>query len=167
MKISNFSAGVICLLLFAGCPPPVKESSLPFIRKTPVSLTLPTVEGNSYSLDLLRGKIVFVVFFSTWCRPCPILFERLLQVQASFTKDKLQIVAISVDHDPRFLDMYAETLNLPFPILQSTPESLDSAGIGRVRRVPTILLLDTKGLPRVLLSEFLTTREMAELANRL
>ncbi len=167
MRKTFFHVCLLCLFLYAGCARSVKESSLPYIKKSPVYLTLPSVEGTLYSLESLRGTAVFVAFFSTWCRPCPIVFDRLLQVQAALTENKVQIVAISVDHDPRFLDMYAETMNLPFPVLQSTQEALENAGIGRVLSVPAILLLDAKGFPRGFLSGIPTTRELAKFANRL
>jgi len=151
----------------AGCPAPGPVSTLPVLRKDPVSLTLPKVGGGSFSLDSLQGKKVYIVFFSTWCRTCVVVFNRLLRLQSTLGKKKLAIVGVSVDRDPRLLKVYVETLNLPFPILYSTPRSLTAAGIGRVRGVPTLLLLDRKGRPRAIRSQLMTTQAMGKMTRRL
>ena len=155
------------LVFSNGCPAPGPISTLPVLRKDPVSLTLPRVGGGSLSLEDLQGKKVYIVFFSTWCRTCGVVFNRLLRLQATLGKKNLSIVGISVDRDPRLLNVYVETLNLPFPILYSTPRALMVSGIGRVRGVPTLLLLDRKGRPRAIRSQLMTTRAMGRLMNRL
>lgn len=172
MKKHNFYKCIIFFLLiiliaFNGCSTDRPTQTLPFLKKKALILTLPSVKERSFSLHSLRGKRTFVLFFATWCRPCQILFNRLLRAQAFFEKDKPAIVAISVDQDPRFLKVFAETLNLPFPVLHATPEALDSAAIGRIQSVPTLLLIDKKGIPRALLSRLLSTRELVELIKRL
>jgi len=172
MKKHNFYKCIVFFLFILpgslnGCSANRPTHTLPVLRKKALVLTLPSVKERSFSLQSLRGKRTFVLFFATWCRPCQILFNRLLRAQAFFEKDKPEIVAISVDQDPRFLNVFAETLNLPFPVLHGTPEALDSAGIGKIKSVPTLLLIDKKGFPRAFLSHLISTRELVELIKRL
>ncbi len=172
MKKHNFYKCIvffwlIILISLNGCSTDRPSQTLPVLKKRALVLTLPSVKERSFSLHSLRGKRTFVLFFATWCRPCQILFNRLLRARAFFEKDKPEIVAISVDQDPRFLKVFVETLNLPFPVLHATPEALHSAGIGRIQSVPTLLLIDKQGFPRAFISHLLSTRELVELIKRL
>ena len=96
-------------------------------------------------LGELRGKIVVLNFWATWCEPCKIempFFEELHQSGQA----NLEILGINFDEPAPQVEQFVEEYDLHFPIL------LDPGGevqrIYRVRGYPTTLIVDAEGVIR-------------------
>lgn len=104
---------------------------------------LNTLMGESVKLSELRGKIVLINFWATWCEPCKVempFFEKLYQEPGS----ELEILAVNFDESPQVVSQFIDELGLNFPIL------LDPGGIVqnlyRVRGYPTTFVIDKTGV---------------------
>ncbi|MBC7326714.1 TlpA family protein disulfide reductase [bacterium] len=102
---------------------------------------LKSLEGKTYSLSDLRGSVVLLDFWATWCGPCkeelPII-EKLHQEY----KDKGLVVLGINDEDRATVENFLKEQKLTFPIL------LDDGKVGkayRVNAIPRIILIDKNG----------------------
>jgi len=97
-------------LQFYRNPPPVGE----------VAMT--DVDGRTISTASLRGKVVIVNFWATWCPPCRAEIPDLIALQDKY-RDQLQIIGISDDDDPAAtVKQWAVDHRMNYPIVMSTPE---------------------------------------------
>ncbi len=106
--------------------------------------TLADLQGTSVSLEKLRGKVVLVVFFATWCPPCVAEVPVLNHLWETYRDAGLEVVAIAVD--PResekkiagFVDQHA----VRYTVLLGTRET------GRryqIQGIPTTFLVGRDG----------------------
>jgi thiol-disulfide isomerase/thioredoxin len=94
----------------------------------------------------LKGKVVLIHYWSTWCEPCKADMEQLKALQAKYAKQGFALVGISLDSDPQALADFLKTKKLTWPQLYE-PGGLDSrlANELGVLTLPTMLLVDKQG----------------------
>ena len=63
----------------------------------PVELNMKTIDGQTLSSKNLKGKIVLLDFWATWCGPCMAELPHMKKVNETFGKKGLQIVGVSFD----------------------------------------------------------------------
>ncbi len=96
-------------------------------------------------LSDLRGKIVVINFWATWCEPCKVempFFEELY----SSSQKKLEILAVNFDEPSQQVQQFAEEYQLSFPILLDPGGNVQN--LYRVRGYPTTFMLDEEGIVR-------------------
>lgn len=95
-------------------------------------------------LSDLRGKIVYLDFWATWCPSCRISLPWLNDLQSRFSKSNFEIIAISVDKNPQKVSEYIskEQLN-NLTILQDPTAS--SARTYKLQSFPFSVLLNKEG----------------------
>ncbi|MDA8157048.1 MAG: TlpA disulfide reductase family protein [Actinomycetota bacterium] len=69
----------------------------PVIGAIAPDFTLPGVDGRTYTLSKLRGKVVLVDFWATWCPPCRESIPELMKLAAQYKGKPFVILGISVD----------------------------------------------------------------------
>lgn len=110
--------------------------------------TFKTLEGQSHKLSTLRGQIVVVNFWATWCGPCQEELPRLSQVAASYSGKPVTFVFISID-DPKDHPKIPTTLSrlhVNFTTwVNADTDTLSSFGLGNI--VPGTIVLDETGQP--------------------
>jgi thiol-disulfide isomerase/thioredoxin len=101
------------------------------------------IEGKSLSPDDLRGKVVLVNFWATWCPPCRAEIPDLVALQARYG-DRLQIIGVSQDEGSvEVVKRFAAEQHMNYPIVMMTPE-LEKAFPG-IAALPTSFLVDRGG----------------------
>src|SRR5262245_21007481 len=102
-----------------------------------------TLDGQTISSSLLRGKVAVINFWATWCGPCRAEIPDLVALQAKY-KDSLQIVGISQDEAPaEVVKRFAADRRVNYPIAMMTPD-LERHFPGIVA-LPTSYILDRDG----------------------
>src|SRR5581483_7906899 len=61
------------------------------------AFALPSAQGSTVALADLRGKVVYVDFWASWCGPCKRSFPWMNELAQRYGKDGLAIVAVNVD----------------------------------------------------------------------
>jgi len=147
------------LVFVAGCssspPPPAADSGpaaatdeAPLIQllKEPVDVpafTVRDIDGKTISLADLKGKVVLVNFWATWCPPCRAEIPDLVKLQDKY-RDKLVVLGISEDEvAPAQVKAFATEQKMNYPIVMATTE-LRQIFKG-VAALPTTFVLDTEG----------------------
>jgi peroxiredoxin len=125
---------VVALGLVAGCGQP----QAPEVRFAPLS-------GETFSTAQLRGKVVLVNFWATWCVTCVQEMPKMVETYRKFAPRGYEMVAVAVQSDaPSAVAEFTRRRELPFRV------ALDSSGeiaksFGQVRITPTSYLIDRQG----------------------
>ncbi len=101
------------------------------------------LDGRSISPADLRGKVVIVNFWATWCPPCRAEIPDLVALQSKYG-DRLQVIGVSQDEGSvDVVRQYAAAQRMNYPIVMMTPE-LDKAFPG-IAALPTSYVIDPEG----------------------
>lgn len=108
------------------------------------SFYLPNREHGAVGLERLRGEVVLLNFWATWCPPCVTEMPSLGRLQTRFEGQKFKVLAVSVDEDgwpavDRFLKKYPVNLTILLDVRG------DIAARYGTNRLPESFLIDQKG----------------------
>jgi thiol-disulfide isomerase/thioredoxin len=99
--------------------------------------------GATISSAALRGKVVIINFWATWCGPCREEIPELVALQARY-KDDLQIVGISEDDGPpEQVAKFAQKQGINYPVIMSS-DALEKE-YGGISALPTSFLVNKDG----------------------
>ncbi len=115
----------------------------------PIDVKFTAIDGREVDLQKLKGKVVLVDFWATWCGPC---MRELPNVKATYDKlheKGFEIVGISADEDREALQKVISSEGVTWPQLfeQATTGKKISDEFG-VSTLPSMWLVDKKGVLR-------------------
>jgi thiol-disulfide isomerase/thioredoxin len=120
---------------------------LPYEMGKPIDLKFTAMDGREVDLANMRGKVVVVVFWATWCGPCVAEFPMIRKTYEKYHDKGLEVVGISLDDDKEDLVKFLKK-NEPAP----WPQYFDGKGWNNqisfrftIAGVPTIFIIDKKG----------------------
>ncbi len=114
--------------------------------------------GQRRSLADMKGKVIMLDFWATWCQPCLDTFPSLRDIYQSFARDGLEIlgvthytgmaddVAVTERDEIAFLKQFREKYNLPYDIVVSHGQSTQL--LYGADALPTTVIIDRKGMIR-------------------
>jgi peroxiredoxin len=105
--------------------------------------TLKSIEGPNLRLAELRGQVVMVNFWATWCGPCRIELPHLNRLHQSYNKAGFTMLAVNIDNNPQLAIDLARRLGLNAPVLLDTQKSVVSAY--GLNDMPATVLIDRDG----------------------
>ncbi len=131
-------AGVMCVLLAAAPAFGQKTAEKPL-----PNLALDNINGQKWNLEEMRGSIVLLNFWATWCAPCRTEIPALVSLSKKYNTDGLKIVGISVDSENvALINKFIKEFKIDYPIVLAVPGSL----LSQQKALPMSLLIDEKGL---------------------
>jgi thiol-disulfide isomerase/thioredoxin len=111
--------------------------------KDPMDYTLTAFEGAPLTLKSLRGKVVVMDFWATWCGPCRVQHPLYEQVKQRFkSRDDVVFLAINTDEDPSVVKPFLEE-NKWNPKSVYFEDGLSN--LLRVSSIPTTIVVDKQG----------------------
>lgn len=98
-------------------------------------------------LSALRGQVVYLDFWASWCAPCRQSFPWMNHLQSELRQDGLVVIAVNVDREradaERFLSAHPADFRIVFDPRGELPEKFG------VRGMPTSFLIDRSGQVRL------------------
>ena len=143
---------VIGLLIFRGPSPAAGASpdagawgTVALVDALAPDFELESVDGELIRLSDLRGKIVALNFWATWCGPCRIEMPDL-QERADRFAGRLEVLGVNFDETPAEVSAFRDELGLDFPLLLDPGAKVQ--GLYRVLGYPTTFFVDAEGMIR-------------------
>jgi len=110
--------------------------------------TLRGADGRNVRLDELRGQVVLVNFWATWCGPCREEMPRLETLYEKYRKSGFVLLGVNVDDDPHAALATASKLNVSFPVLLDTDKKVSK--LYGLETMPSTVVIDRDGKMRFL-----------------
>ena len=108
--------------------------------------SLPSLDGPPHELARLRGQVVLVHFFATWCEPCREEMASLRELQSRLEARPFTIVPISVAEADGAVRRFFAGESLPFAILLDRDRAVARAW--NIHTLPSTVVLDGGLKPR-------------------
>ena len=116
------------------------------MRAKPLELSFTAVDGRKVDLAELRGKVVLVDFWATWCPPCVEDVPGLVETYEKFKDKGFEIVVISLDSDKGALEKFTTENKMTWPqFFDGQGWDNELAKRYKIQSVPTMWLLDREG----------------------
>jgi peroxiredoxin len=112
------------------------------LRRQQADFTLADLEGKKWTLKELRGKVVLVNFWATWCPPCRKEMPDLGVLYNRFKDQGLVILAIS-DEDPNKVRPFVEDRRVPYPVLLDPGRKVNT--LFQIEGIPRSFVYDRGG----------------------
>ena len=126
------------LMLALTCVPSMASDLAP-------EFTVPT-QLDSISLQQLKGKVVYLDFWASWCKPCFTSFPWMEKMQQKYKDKGLVVLAINLDKDRnlsnKFLEKQTTSFTIGFDSVGSVPTAYKLQGM------PSAFIIDKTGVIR-------------------
>ncbi|MDR2491285.1 MAG: TlpA family protein disulfide reductase [Spirochaetaceae bacterium] len=142
-------AASVPLFAQTGVPENVKNSfakaGLPLLNEArdTKNFTLKTLDGKQLSLDGLRGKVVFLNFWATWCGPCRQEMPSMEALYQRFKNSGLEFAAVDIMEKEPDVGAYIKRNNLNFPVALDLDGNVSKNY--RIQAVPATFIINRNG----------------------
>ncbi|HSJ81538.1 MAG TPA: TlpA disulfide reductase family protein [Thiobacillus sp.] len=152
MKLRKHVAGAalaLCCAFGAGAHaadlPPLSHSLNVQTPKPAPALKFKDIDGKTLDLAQLKGKVVLINFWATWCPPCRREMPSMERLSQAFKGKPFVVLAVNVGEDADTIEAFTSQLDAvpTFPILLDTRSQGMRAW--KVAGLPTTFLVDQQG----------------------
>ncbi len=102
------------------------------------------LEGGDKSLADVKGKVVLVDFWATWCKPCLETMPRLQQLYNAWSGKGVEVLGVSIDEDKervRKIKRMVDKMDISYPIFVDAKQT-PAWHQFKVKAIPAMFLLD-------------------------
>ncbi len=128
-------------VMLSACDSSPKKAKVP--KEVP-AFSLTSLDDKPLTRDNLKGKVVLLDFWATWCAPCRAAIPHLATLYETYKDQGLEVIGISLDQGglPDVVD-FVKRNHVPYPIALGTNNSI-TKDLGNITSLPTIILLSKK-----------------------
>ncbi|MDP1864664.1 MAG: TlpA disulfide reductase family protein [Thiobacillus sp.] len=152
-KLKRWAGQVAVLGLLFGLPaagvaaelPPLSHSLTKLTPKPAPALKLNDMRGAAHDLSQLKGRVVLINFWATWCPPCRREMPSMERLTQQLKGEAFSVLAVNVGESVNDIELFTSQLDadLSFPILLD--RSSQSMQSWKISGLPTTYLVDKKG----------------------
>jgi len=127
----------VVALLFSGCATSEPDPANVIVGSQAPSFSLTSLDGTTVKSSTLKGSVVVLNFWATWCQPCMSEIPELKQMAAG---SKVKVIGIALDQDgEKTIKSFVASNNINYTVLVGDEEVFQRFnGVG----IPYTLLLD-------------------------
>ena len=139
-------AGVICTLVLAVAFPHGAAQDNQLLHNPAPPFVRNDLDNRPVDLAALRGKVVLLNFWATWCASCQVEMPRFVEWQTKYKTEGLNIIGISMDDDAAPVQSLLREHKVNYPIVMGD----ENLGLqyGGILGLPVTWLIDRKGIIR-------------------
>jgi thiol-disulfide isomerase/thioredoxin len=113
-----------------------------------LALFIPSVHADIYdikdfNLSQYNGKVIYLDFWASWCKPCQKSFPWMNKLQAKYPANKFQVVTINLDENSEDMDDFLKKVPANFDIYHDPNGKI--AEKFKLQGMPTSFLINAKG----------------------
>lgn len=142
MKLNKIIAlaFLLCISVF------VNAQEVANITDPRLEIKLPTVKGDTITLASLKGKVVLLDFWASWCGPCRTANRHLVKLYSKYQPQGFEIFSVSVDDDKRAWEKAIEKDKITWlQVIDPKNWGAQSAVNWGISVLPTTFLINKKG----------------------
>jgi peroxiredoxin len=143
----------------------IAVSAQPKIGDLSPEIILKDVDGNAVSLSSLKGKVVLIDFWASWCGPCKKAIKHLVKIYPSLKTKGFEIYGISIDEDK---DDWKKAITANkiswLQVNENGGWNAPVANLWKIDQIPTSYLIDKNGK---IIARDLDGRELESKINKL
>ena len=121
----------------SACPANAKPANLNF--------TLKDINSKDVKLTDLKGKVVLLDFWATWCGPCKLEIPWFIEFQNKYGAQGLQVVGVSVDDTLDKLKPYVADMKMNYLVLQGLGHDDMQDAFGPMWGIPVTVVISRDG----------------------
>jgi thiol-disulfide isomerase/thioredoxin len=108
------------------------------------AFTVTALDGSTFSLDQMKGRVVLLDFWATWCGPCMEELPQIKQISKDFAGQPLIILGISWDEDEQKWKKFVAKNQMTWPQYHDTGHRIGN--LFEVKALPGYFTIDTDGV---------------------
>lgn len=143
--IAMFIFGIAVVFTITGAPD-VRQPAAVVVGSAAPDFQLQDLNGKTWKLSDLKGKVVLIHFWATWCTTCEAenpTFQRLYEAEQEH--GKIVLLSVLIRDDAERASAYMRDKKFTFPVLPDTKAVGTQYGL---RGVPETFLIDKNGIVR-------------------
>lgn len=114
-------------------------------RQPAADFNLKTLDGKSLQLSALKGKVVLLDFWATWCPPCRQEIPHFKELYDQYRGKGLEIIGVALDDGgEKDVAPFARQNQINYPLVAAGGQEL-AQRYGGIRGIPTTFLIDKQG----------------------
>lgn len=104
------------------------------------------LDGQPAQLDQLRGQVLIVNFWATWCEPCREEIPMFIRLRREYAGKNVEFVGISIDQASKVID-FAKEFRIDYPLVLAGIEAVELSRLAgnKAGVLPYTVILDRKG----------------------
>lgn len=146
--VAHLRPGIAILCLLAAALPAAAQAPSnrmgPQVGDLAPAFSLETLDGKTLTRDNLKGKVVVLDFWATWCVPCLRALPELKDLKKKNASQPLVVVSVSVDDNKKAVEEFVRGHAMDWPQVWDAGMNA-TVGLFRVQNFPTYIVIGADG----------------------